>query len=234
MTLSRRLLLPVAILAGITAASLEAKAAEPYLTAAQLDLTALIPPPPQPGSDADKADVAAVLAAQANASEARKAGALADSDQSIYQVFTPVLGEKFTKANTPKAAAFFERIGKSEGATLNPAKDIFKRVRPWIAHTDIKPVAEPTKSFCYPSGHVTRAAMFTIMMAAIVPEKKAEIWARAQDYAQSRVIGGMHYPSDVAVSWSTGAAMSTLMLQQPGFQADMAAARAEIRGLLGL
>lgn len=225
-----RRLLAAAVLVCLTVPAL---AANPYLTGKMLDLTVLVPPPPAKGSPADLADMQAVLDAQATASEERKHQALVDSDETVFTMFTPVLGEKFNAAALPKAAAMFERIGDSEDDTLDAAKPFFGRVRPWLANPAVKAIAKPTKSGSYPSGHTTRVGIEASVMAMILPEKKAEIWARAVDYAQSRVIGGMHYPSDIEAGWRTGAAMAAVILSQPGFQADMAAAKVEIRTALG-
>lgn len=227
----RRLLLSTALVVTLTMPSL---AAEPYVTSKMLDLTVLVPPPPAKGSDAEKADMTAVLTAQANASDARKAQALADSDETVFVMFTTVLGDKFVAANTPKAAKMFERIGDSEDDTLDAAKPVFGRVRPWLANPDVKAIAKPTKSGSYPSGHTTRVTINAIMVAAMVPEKKEAIWARANDYAESRVIGGMHYPTDLLAGWRTGTAMATIMLHDPAFKADFEAAKIEVRAALGL
>jgi acid phosphatase (class A) len=231
MNMLRRLLLCSAL---ATSLALPAFAAEPYVTGKMLDLTVLVPPPPAKGSDADKADMAAVLAAQANASEARKTQAFVDSDETVYVMFSSILGDKFTPATTPKAAKLFDRIGDSEDDTLDAAKPFFGRVRPWLANPEVKAIAKQTKSGSYPSGHTTRVAINAIMMSIILPEKKDAFWARADDYAQSRVIGGMHYPTDVLAGWRTGTAMATLMLQDPAFKADLEAAKVEVRAALGM
>jgi acid phosphatase (class A) len=226
---TRRLVLGCLLAVGLAQ---PAFAADPYVTSKMLDLTVLVPPPPAPGSDADKADMAAVLSAQAHASDARKAQALADSEESIYVVYGALLGDKFNAANTPKAASMFARIGESEDDTLDAAKPYFGRVRPWLANPEVKAIAKPTKSPSYPSGHTTRVTIYAIMMSLILPEKKDAIWARANDYAQSRVIGGMHYPTDILAGWRTGTAMATLMLQEPAFKNDLEAAKIEVRAAL--
>lgn len=231
MTATRRLLLATAFAAAL---AVPAFAAEPYVTGKMMDLTIMVPPPPAKGSDADKADMQAVLDAQAHASEARRKQAFVDSDETVYVMFTDVLGPKFTPETTPKAAAMFDRIGASEDDTLDAAKPFFGRVRPWLANPDVKAYAKQTKSGSYPSGHTTRVTINAIMIAAMVPEKKDAIWARAKDYAESRVIGGMHYPTDVEAGWRTGTAMAAVMLQDPAFKADFAAAKTEIRAALGL
>ena len=229
MTAMRRLLLATTF---AFALALPALAADPYITGKTLDLTVLVPPPPSKGSDADKADMLAVLDAQAHASDARKAQALADSDESVYVMFAPVLGAKFNAEATPKAAKFFARIGDSEDDTLDAAKPFFGRVRPWLTNPDVKPIAKQTKSGSYPSGHTTRVTIDAIMLSIMLPDKKAEIWARADDYAQSRVIGGMHYPTDILAGLRTGTAMATVMLQDSTFKTDLESAKEEVRAAL--
>lgn len=231
----RRLLLSTALVATLIATSATPSfAAEPYVTAKMLDLTVLVPPPPAKGSDADKLDMMAVLAAQANASDARKAQALADSDEVVFFVFSSVMGDKFDAANMPKVAKLFERIAESEADTLDAAKPIFGRVRPWLASPEVKAIAKPTKSGSYPSGHTTLVTIDAIILSAMLPEKKEAIWARAGDYAESRVIGGMHYPTDILAGGRTGTAMATVMLQDPAFKADFVAAKAEMRAAMGM
>ena len=60
-----------------------------------------------------------------------------------------------------------------------------------------KALVRPSVSGSYPSGHTTYVTVAAIMVATMVPEKRDAIWQRAWDYAQSRVIGGMHYPNDL-------------------------------------
>jgi acid phosphatase (class A) len=225
------------LLAGCFALSLAvpAFAADPYLTGKMLDLVPLMAPPPVKGSPADMADLQAVIDAQAHASEARKAQTVVDSEETIYVMFSSVLGAKFVPAALPKTSELFARISASEDDTLDAAKPAFGRPRPWMGHPDqVKAIAKPSKSGSYPSGHTTQVTIDAIVLSEMVPEKKAEIWARAGDYAESRVIGGMHYPTDIEAGWRAGTAMAVVMLEQPGFRADVEAAKVELRAVLGL
>ena len=225
------------LLAGCLGLSIatSALAAAPYVTGKMMDIAALMPPPPIQNSPEDKADLQAVIDAQAQASDARKAQTVFDSDESVYVVFGQQLGPKFQPAALPLTSAFFARIGASEDDTLDAAKPAFARLRPWLGHPEaVKAIAKRTKSGSYPSGHTTRVAIYAIVMSEMVPEKQREFWLRAQDYVQSRVIGGMHYPTDISSGWRAGTAMAAVMMTQPGFRADMEAARIELRGVLGL
>jgi len=230
-TYSKRLLLASCLAFSLSTPVL---AAEPYVTAKMLDIASLMPPPPVTGSAEDQADLRIVLAAQAQANDLRKAQAFVDSDETIYIMFTGVLGARFVEANLPKASALYARISASEDNTLDASKPFFGRVRPWMAHPEVKAIAKPSKSGSYPSGHTTQVAIDAIVLSAMVPEKSREIWARAEDYAQSRVIGGMHYPTDIQAGWRAGTAMAAVMFALPNFRADFAAARDEVRAALGL
>jgi hypothetical protein len=54
------------------------------------------------------------------------------------------------------------------------------------------------------------------------------IWARAEEYEES--LGGMHSPNDLA--GGRLAAMAAVMLADPAFMTDYAAAKAELRKVL--
>ena len=224
------------LLAGSLAFSLAVPAlgAEPYITSKTMDVASLMQPPPVKGSPADVADMRAVLDAQAGASDARKAQALTDSSENISVIFGDVLGPKFVAAGLPATGKLFDRIGVSETGTLDPAKPVFGRVRPWLANPEVKTYAKPGKTPSYPSGHTTRVAIDAIVLAVLVPEKQREIWARAEDYADSRIIGGMHYPTDVQAGWRSGTAIAAVLFQQPEFRADLDTAKTELRAALGL
>ena len=211
-----------------------AHAANPYVTHDMLDITTLLPPPPAHGTRAEAEDLLAVLDSQAHASEARKTQALNDANENVFFIFADVLGASFAADTLPKTRALFAGVAAAEKDTVDAAKPIFARPRPWAFSPDVHIYTKKSKSGSYPSGHTAHVSIDAIILTAILPEKRRDIWARARDYADSRVIGGMHYPSDIAAGWQSGAAIAALMLQQPGFQSDMIAAKTELRAALGL
>ena len=68
----------------------------------------------------------------------------------------------------------------------------------------------------------------------MVPEKRDALFARASIFAESRIIAGVHYPSDVEAGWISGTVISAALIRQPRFESDFAAATAELRDALGL
>lgn len=225
------------LLAGLALLALcaQSAAAEPFVTAQTLDVTRLLPLPPVAGSREDKDELKKVVAVQKSASKARKAQAVADAVESVYVMYTPVLGAGFAKDDLPATTALFEGIGSSEGKTVNPAKKIYGRQRPYQGHpAEVASMEPKSTSGSYPSGHATKAAMFAMVLSDIVPERRGDIWVRARDYETSRIIMGMHYPSDLEAGERSATAIVARMLEMPAFQTAFAAARTELRAKLGL
>jgi acid phosphatase (class A) len=211
-----------------------AAAEPPFLTARQLDLTRILPTPIANGSPQALAEEQAVIAAQKAASPERIALAAADANETVYDMFTRTLGPAFVPENMPRAAVFFGRVGDSEDETVDPVKKIYGRTRPFLANPDIKPLVKQSKSGAYPSGHTTRVTLMAIVLGDMLPEKRPLLWARAAEYADSRVIGGMHYPNDLAAGRMAGVAMAMAMQADPQFRAEFELAKAEVRKALGL
>ncbi|HYA14593.1 MAG TPA: hypothetical protein VEF33_09675, partial [Syntrophales bacterium] len=66
------------------------------------------------------------------------------------------------------------------------------------------------------------------------PEKKAEIFARAGQYGYHRMVGGVHYRSDIEAGRISGTVIAAIMMQHPDFQEEFSRARNEIRRILQL
>jgi acid phosphatase (class A) len=62
----------------------------------------------------------------------------------------------------------------------------------------------------------------------------AAIFKRAAIFGHNRVVAGVHYPTDIEAGRIAGSVIDNVFLHQPGFMADFAKARAEVRLILGL
>jgi len=215
---------------GFAASALAAQL--PYITTKDVDLTRLLAPPPANDSAQTRFEIDELLHVQARRTPAMAAAASADQQEDVFR-FANVLGDKFKPENLPVATPFFERVVENEGVIVDPAKDSWKRPRPFMLSSDVKPNVKMSKSGAYPSGHTSMAYLVAVVLSNMVPEKRAEIFARAADYANNRIVGGVHYPSDIQAGRIAGTVIAAEMMKQPEFQRDYADARAEVRKVLG-
>jgi acid phosphatase (class A) len=95
------------------------------------------------------------------------------------------------------------------------------------------PVGARVYSPSYPSGHATVGAMMAILLAGMVPEQREPLFAQGWGYGDSRVVSGVHFPSDVEAGRILGTVLVQLMQEDARFRADLRGARRELRGVLG-
>lgn len=205
----------------------------PYITAADLDLTRILPPPPADDSAQTRAELAEVLRWQVTRSQAQAERAAADAVENVWR-FAEVMGPAFRPEALPVFSAFFDRVVATEGAVVDPAKDTWRRTRPHRLSDLVRPAVRISSSGSWPSGHATVGTLMGIVLADMVPERRAEIMARAREYADNRVVGGIHYPSDVEMGRISGSVIAARIMALDAFRAEQAAARAELRRVLGL
>lgn len=215
------------------AAALSACAPTPphYAAARHIELYKALPLPPAPGSAADRRDLAAVLEAQENRTEEQAEEAKLDAKLDVFR-FQPALGENFTPENLPLTMAFFKQVKHDESAVIDAAKKHYARPRPYVASEDVHPVVPRPHNDSYPSGHATFAYVNGLLLAKMLPEKKAAIMERAAHFAHNRVVGGVHYPTDVAAGTKAGYVIVKALLKDPEFRKDFEKAKTELRSVV--
>ena len=197
-------------------------------------LSTLLPPPPAAGTAAATQDLQAVLAAQRSRTSAEQSAAKADMERSVFR-FADALGLSMQAATLPKTALFFGRVADFDKAEVKDAKLYWRRARPPVTSDQVHPLSqEKPDDWSYPSGHATFGYTAAVLLANMVPEKRAAIFARADLYAQHRVVMGVHFPSDVEAGRLAGTVIGAQLLQQADWQADYQAARTELRAALQL
>ena len=207
-----------------------------FVSPEQLDLRAILPAPTPNDSWQTMAELAELHKIQQTRTPTEIAHAQKDDVEEHMFIFQDVLGPKFKREALPATALFSDHIKNDEGVNINAAKNFFKRNRPYHMDATIKPVCKATDNrmdYGYPSGHGTTGYLEALALIQMVPEKRNEILARADDYAHSREVCGAHFASDEAASKAAAYAMMAVMMNNSQFQQELAAAKAETRATLG-
>jgi undecaprenyl-diphosphatase len=87
-----------------------------------------------------------------------------------------------------------------------------KRPRPFRACPDVIAHLPPLDEFSFPSGHTLQAVGFTIVALAWYPALAPLLLPFTALVAMSRVVLGLHYPSDVLAALGLGGVLGALSL----------------------
>jgi acid phosphatase (class A) len=186
--------------------------------------------PPAPGSAQARAELAEIKRVQAAASPARMTAAAWDDRHEDLSVFLEAMGAQ-GKA-LPATGELIHVLIKNESRAASAAKKAFKRDRPWVVDASIKtctPHAEGIGSTSYPSGHASVGYAMAGVLTSLMPAKAKAINARADVFAESRIVCGYHFRSDITAGKTLGTLVATNLLRSPGFKPYYEAAKAELK-----
>lgn len=94
--------------------------------------------------------------------------------------------------------------------TSDVMKSYFGRIRP-----DLVPQLDPINSPAFPSGHANNAAVVYILFIMLVPQARHPLWQLAAALmilltGLSRILLGVHWPTDVVGGWMLGTAYALM------------------------
>jgi undecaprenyl-diphosphatase len=91
-------------------------------------------------------------------------------------------------------------------------KRAFVRERPFITHRAIDLAMPPLDRYSFPSGHTLHAVSFALQASMHFPQLAWGLIPLALTIAASRVVLGLHYPTDVLAGAVLGASLGALGL----------------------
>jgi acid phosphatase (class A) len=206
-----------------------------YIDALPLHLNLILPPPPARDSAIAIDEIKELHRIEALRTPAQISQAQADDHEEDIFIFKSVLGPDFTAEALPLTAALSAHVRKDESTASSPLKKDYRRPRPYQVDSTLHPVCPVTpEPNSYPSGHSLSGYLLAFTLVQLVPEKRQEIFSRADEYVHNRLICGVHYASDIDASRKVAYAIFGSLTASPRFQQDLAAAREETRRKLGL
>ena len=90
------------------------------------------------------------------------------------------------------------------------------RERPYVSHAGVHCATRPLDRYSFPSGHTLHAVAFTVLATHYFPELLLLLAPFAILIALSRVVLGLHYPSDVAAGGTIGLGLALATLAIAG------------------
>ena len=99
-------------------------------------------------------------------------------------------------------------VGFTGLALYKYLKSRLVRERPYISLAGIVPGTRALDRYSFPSGHTLHAVSFTVLITASYPELALLCVPFAMLVAMSRVVLGLHYPSDVVAGAIMGASLA--------------------------
>jgi acid phosphatase (class A) len=197
-----------------------------YLISGTVDPVTVLPPPPEIGSIPGRADLEAVRQAQAWRSPAQVAWAKRIADGDVFDN-ADVLGSWFTAANLPFTEHFVELVEDDLAGVVSRAKGVFNRPRPPKVDPRIAPCVHLPSSGSYPSGHSSAIYARAEVLAEVFPDQREALFAWADRAAWARVLGGVHFPTDVVAGRVLAEAVIDAMRKNPEFATAIERCKAE-------
>jgi len=202
--------------------------APPYIDPAKVDFQTLLPAPPANGSPETLQEIALILQKQQARTPEEVARIQREAKYLNVFLFDTVFGPWFTAKNLPVTTAFFGHVGANIHPVIVAAKTHWNRPRPFLQDHHVLPPIDLPKDPSYPSGHSTAGNLEAMILAQMAPDLKDALLARGAQIGDDRVLGGVHFPSDVAAGKLLANALMTQFMASPAFQADLAKAKAEL------
>jgi undecaprenyl-diphosphatase len=116
-------------------------------------------------------------------------------------------------ADGARVAGWMFLLGTVNLSIYWTVKRITRRLRSYVHCPGIQPWGKVHDTFSFPSGHTLHAVAFAILLSDFYPAWQVELMFFSLLVGSSRVVLGLHYPSDVIMGALIGLGTATWVLQ---------------------
>lgn len=189
---------------------------------------ALLPPPPAANSEEQRLDTAILMWEQSRRTvyDTQRAWGSVTLDPNY---FNEALGVRFEESRFPQLFNIMKTVLADTRLYVDAFKVHYKRPRPYQDNPAIKPIIPLEESYSYPSGHGTRGMTLALVLAELFPTRREALLQTGYTLGQDRIIGGVHYPSDITASVTLAQAVSKSIIASDAFKTKIKAAQDEIK-----
>jgi acid phosphatase (class A) len=181
---------------------------------------------PRAGSDAANADRAILLWMQATRTAEEVARAQSEVRPHLA-LLSAAAGADLESPAFARTRALCEDLAAALRAVTGPLKDHFARPRPYLTLPEVQPVVTRPFGRSYPSEHASWGVSQAMLLAELQPGRRGALLDRGRQIGYDRVLGGVHYPSDVQAGQKLGAFLAEAWLADPAHRQRIDQVRAE-------
>jgi acid phosphatase (class A) len=189
-----------------------------------------IPAPPAKGSAQYNKEIDGIIALQSKLTEKDYAPAQMQDVIIPQKMVQPVLGQQFDPEHYPALYTLLKHAGSDAWRISDATEEYWKSPRPWYADDRVQLHVTPIYQYGYPSGHTVTFRVWAHVLADLMPSKREAFFKQAWNTGHNRIVAGVHFPHDIEGGKKLAAAIYEKMHQQPQFQREFEAAKAELRG----
>ncbi len=225
----RFLFLGFALLVLLPGPEAEAETTAPTYVAPMTLPPELLPPPPPENSPEWQEELATIVAGQESSAGLDELGAMRAEEHVRLDLLTDLIGPRFTRSGLPKTFALLDHVLADATIVTEADKKSWDTRRPYMADQHVKLLVDPPEDpYSYPSGHTSEMRTVAEILALLVPLKRDELRARAEEISQHRVDAGVHYSYDLEGGRMLAMLMVGALMRSDTFRQDLAAARDEL------
>jgi acid phosphatase (class A) len=205
-----------------------------FLAADTSEFVAIFPPPPAAGSAQERRELDELLQLQRTRGAADVEAARDDRRKDVDRFYEALGLDQRQPPPLRKLRSLMNDVEDDVSRYVRAPKKKFARHRPYVVEPAIQPcIGDVAGDRSYPSGHAAYGYVVAYLLADMALERRDALLARADEFARSRALCGVHFPSDLEAGRTGARWIVDRLLASPDYRAAAGEAAAELRTALG-